>query len=170
MPINYMDKRIKEHKIMSLVKAEKYLQEKGFLDHVIELEASTATVAEAAAALGVEEGMIAKTMSFLQGEQPVLILTEGTAKVDNRKYKDTFHVKAKMIPFGEVEEKTGHAPGGVCPFGINEGVEVYLDESLKQFETVYPAAGNDHSAVKLTIPELEQIAGAKGWVDVCKEQ
>ena len=170
MPINYMDKRIKEHKIMSLVKAEKYLQEKGFLDHVIELEASTATVAEAAAALGVEEGMIAKTMSFLQGEQPVLILTEGTAKVDNRKYKDTFHVKAMMIPFGEVEEKIGHAPGGVCPFGINEGVEVYLDESLKQFETVYPAAGNDHSAVKLTIPELEQIAGAKGWVDVCKEQ
>ena len=161
MPINYTDKRIKEHKIMSLVKAEKYLQEKGFLDHVIELEASTATVAE---------GMIAKTMSFLQGEQPVLILTEGTAKVDNRKYKDTFHVKAKMIPFGEVEEKIGHAPGGVCPFGINEGVEVYLDESLKQFETVYPAAGNDHSAVKLTIPELEQIAGAKGWVDVCKEQ
>lgn len=155
---------------MSLVKAEKYLQEKGFLDHVIELEASTATVAEAAAALGVEEGMIAKTMSFLQGEQPVLILTEGTAKVDNRKYKDTFYVKAKMIPFGEVEEKIGHAPGGVCPFGINEGVEVYLDESLKQFGTVYPAAGNDHSAVKLTIPELEQIAGAKGWVDVCKEQ
>lgn len=155
---------------MSLVKAEKYLQEKGFLAHVIELEASTATVAEAAAALGVEEGMIAKTMSFLQGEQPVLILTEGTAKVDNRKYKDTFQVKAKMIPFGEVEEKIGHAPGGVCPFGINEGVEVYLDESLKQFETVYPAAGNDHSAVKLTIPELEKIAGAKGWVDVCKEQ
>lgn len=153
---------------MSLVKAEKYLEEKGFLDHVIELEASTATVAEAAAALGVEEGMIAKTMSFLQGEQAVLILTEGTAKVDNRKYKDTFHVKAKMIPFDEVEEKIGHAPGGVCPFGINEGVEVYLDESLKRFETVYPAAGNDHSAVKLTIPELEQIAGAKGWVDVCK--
>ncbi len=155
---------------MSLEKAEKYLEEKGFLDHVIELEASTATVAEAAAALGVEEGMIAKTMSFLQGEQPVLILTEGTAKVDNRKYKDTFHVKAKMIPFDEVEAKIGHAPGGVCPFGINEGVEVYLDESLKQFETVYPAAGNDHSAVKLTIPELEQIAGAKGWVNVCREQ
>lgn len=155
---------------MSLVKAEKYLEEKGFLDHVIELEASTATVAEAAAALGVKEGMIAKTMSFLQGEQAVLILTEGTAKVDNRKYKNTFHIKAKMIPFDEVEEKIGHAPGGVCPFGINEGVEVYLDESLKRFETVYPAAGNDHSAVKLTIPELEQIAGAKGWVDVCKEQ
>ena len=155
---------------MALEQAKKYLTEKGYADRIIELEESSATVQLAAEALGVEPGMIAKTMSFLQGEQPVLILTEGTAKVDNRKYKDTFHVKAKMIPFGEVEEKIGHAPGGVCPFGINEGVEVYLDESLKQFETVYPAAGNDHSAVKLTIPELEQIAGAKGWVDVCKEQ
>ena len=92
------------------------------------------------------------------------------AKVDNRKYKDTFHVKAKMIPFDEVEEIIGHAPGGVCPFGIQDGVEVYLDESLKKFDTVYPAAGNDHSAVKLTISELEQAAGAAGWVDVCKEQ
>ena len=126
---------------MSLEKAESYLKEAGFLDHVIELKESTATVALAAEALGVEPGMIAKTMSFLQGEQPVLILTEGTAKVDNRKYKDTFHVKAKMIPFEQVEEVTGHAPGGVCPFGIKDGIEVYLDESLKRFETVYPAAG-----------------------------
>ena len=125
---------------MSLEKAESYLKEAGFLDHVIELKESTATVALAAEALGVEPGMIAKTMSFLQGEQPVLILTEGTAKVDNRKYKDTFHVKAKMIPFEQVEEVTGHAPGGVCPFGIKDGIEVYLDESLKRFETVYPAA------------------------------
>ena len=155
---------------MSLEKAEKFLEDKGYVDRIILMDAPTATVAMAAEALGVEPGMIAKTMSFLQGEEPVLILTEGTAKVDNRKYKDTFHVKAKMIPFDEVEEKIGHAPGGVCPFGINEGVEVYLDESLKRFETVYPAAGNDHSAVKLTIPELEQIAGARGWVDVCKEQ
>ena len=154
---------------MSLEKAESYLKEAGFLDHVIELKESTATVALAAEALGVEPGMIAKTMSFLQGEQPVLILTEGTAKVDNRKYKDTFHVKAKMIPFEQVEEVTGHAPGGVCPFGIKDGIEVYLDESLRQFETVYPAAGNDHSAVKLTLAELEQVANAKGWVDVCKE-
>ena len=154
---------------MSLERAKAYIKSKGFLDHVIELEASTATVIDAANALGVEPGMIAKTMSFLQGENPVLILTEGTAKVDNRKYKDTFHMKAKMIPFEEVEKYIGHAPGGVCPFGINEGVEVYLDESLRQFEVVYPAAGNDHSAVKLTIPELEQIAGAKGWVNVCKE-
>lgn len=154
---------------MSLEKAESYLKEAGFLDHVIELKESTATVALAAEALGVEPGMIAKTMSFLQGEQPVLILTEGTAKVDNRKYKDTFHVKAKMIPFEQVEEVTGHAPGGVCPFGIKDGIEVYLDESLKRFETVYPAAGDDHSAVRLTIPELEEVSGAKGWVDVCRE-
>ena len=154
---------------MSLEKAESYLKEAGFLDHVIELKESTATVALAAEALGVEPGMIAKTMSFLQGEQPVLILTEGTAKVDNRKYKDTFHVKAKMIPFEQVEEVTGHAPGGVCPFGIKDGIEVYLDESLKRFGTVYPAAGDDHSAVRLTIPELEEVSKAKGWVDVCKE-
>ena len=113
--------------------------------------------------------MIAKTMSFLIGDKPILILAEGTARIDNRKYKDTFHIKAKMIPFEEVEGYIGHAPGGVCPFGICENVEVYLDESLKQFATVYPAAGNDHSAVRLTIPELEQVANARGWVNVCKE-
>ena len=137
--------------------------------HIIEPEASTATVVEAAEALGVEPGMIAKTMSFLIGDKPILVLAEGTARIDNRKYKDTFHIKAKMIPFEEVEDYIGHAPGGVCPFGIHENVEVYLDESLKQFTTVYPAAGNDHSAVQLTIPELEQVANARGWVDVCKE-
>ena len=154
---------------MSQKKAENYLEQKGFLDHVIRLGASTATVAEAADALGVEPGMIAKTMSFLLDDQPILILTEGTARVENRKYKDTFHIKAKMIPFEEVEQWIGHAPGGVCPFGINDGVKVYLDESLRRFETVYPAAGDAHSAVKLTIPELEEVAGAVGWVDVCRE-
>ena len=154
---------------MSLEKAKAYLAEKGYADHVIDLEDSSATVQLAAQALGVEPGMIAKTMSFLIGEEAILILTEGTARVDNRKYKDTFHMKAKMIPFEEVEKWIGHAPGGVCPFGIKEGVKVYLDESLKQFDTVYPAAGNDHSAVKLTIAELEEVAGAVGWVDVCKE-
>ena len=154
---------------MSLEKAKAYLAEKGYADHVIELEDSSATVQLAAQALGVEPGMIAKTMSFLIGEEAILILTEGTAKVDNRKYKDTFHMKAKMIPFEEVENWIGHAPGGVCPFGIKEGIKVYLDESLKQFDTVYPAAGIDHSAVKLTIAELEEVAGAAGWVDVCKE-
>ena len=154
---------------MSLEKAEKYLEDRGMQDRVIRLEESTATVAEAAEALGVEPGMIAKTMSFLQDGQAVLILTEGTARIDNRKYKDAFHMKAKMIPFEEVEQWIGHAPGGVCPFGIRDGVEVYLDESLRQFETVYPAAGDDHSAVRLSVDELERIAGAKGWVDVCKE-
>lgn len=153
---------------MSLEKAKKYLEEKGYADHIIELEDSSATVQLAAEALGVEPGMIAKTMSFLQGEEPVLILTEGTARIDNRKYKDTFHIKAKMIPFDDVEALIGHAPGGVCPFGIKEGIKVYLDESLKQFDTVYPAAGNDHSAVRLTISELEDVAGAEGWIDVCK--
>ena len=154
---------------MSLERAKAYLAEKGYADHIIELEDSSATVQLAAQALGVEPGMIAKTMSFLIGEEAILILTEGTAKVDNRKYKDTFHMKAKMIPFEEVENWIGHAPGGVCPFGIKGGIKVYLDESLKQFDTVYPAAGNDHSAVKLTIAELEEVAGAAGWVDVCKE-
>jgi len=154
---------------MSLEKAKKFLEGRGFLDHVIEIDHSTATVDMAAEALGVEPGMIAKTLSFLQGEEAVLILAEGTARVDNRKYKDTFHTKARMIPFDEVEALTGHAPGGVCPFGVREGVAVYLDESLKRFSTVYPAAGNDHSAVRLTIEELEQAANARGWVDVCKE-
>ena len=112
---------------------------------------------------------IAKTMAFIQDDKIVLILTEGTARVDNRKYRDRFHVKAKMVPFDSVEELVGHAPGGVCPFGINPGIDVYLDESLKRYERVFPAAGNDHSAVNLTISELEDASGAAGWVDVCKE-
>ena len=154
---------------MSFEKAKKYLTEKGYDDMIITLEDSSATVELAAQALGVEPGRIAKTLSLMQGEQPVLIVTEGTAKIDNRKYKDTFHIKARMIPFDEVETLIGHAPGGVCPFGINDGVKVYLDESLKRFDVVYPAAGADHSAVKLTIAQLEQAAKAEGWIDVCKE-
>mgnify|MGYP000806927536 CR=1 FL=1 len=153
---------------MALEQAKKYLTEKGYADRIIELEESSATVQLAAEALGVEPGMIAKTMSFLQGEQPVLILTEGTARIDNRKYKDTFHIKAKMIPFEEVEEYTGHAPGGVCPFAVREGVRAYLDESLKRFETVYPAAGSANSAVRLTPQELEHCIENVTWIDVCK--
>jgi len=145
---------------MSLTKATNYLKEKGYADYIIILEQSTATVMEAADALGVKPGMIAKTMSFMQGDKAVLIMTEGTARIDNRKYKDYFHNKAKMIPFEEVENVIGHAPGGVCPFGINDGIDVYLDESLKRYDTVYPAAGDDHSAVKLTIPELEPQDGS----------
>lgn len=154
---------------MSLEKAKKYLEENGFADRIIILEESTATVAQAAEALGVEPGMIAKTMSFIKDGKAMLVLTEGNARVDNRKFKDAFGVKAKMIPFDEVEGLVGHAPGGVCPFGVNKGVPVYLDESLKNFETVYPAAGNDHSAVKLSVKELESVSEAVVWVDVCKQ-
>ena len=102
-------------------------------------------------------------------EKPVLILTEGTARVDNHKFKETFHTKAHMIPREQVEELVGHAPGGVCPFGIRDGVRVYFDESLKKHAMVYPAAGDDHSGVKLTIAELEEAVPGAGWVDVCKD-
>ena len=154
---------------MSIEKAKEHLKAKGYLDRLIEPEASSATVELAAEALGCRPAEIAKTLSFLVGEKPVMVLAAGTARVDNRKFKDTFHTKAKMIPFDQVEELTGHAPGGVCPFGANTGVRVYLDESLKAYEYVYPAAGNDHSGVKLTVSELEDCADALGWVDVCKE-
>ena len=153
---------------MSFEKAVSYLREKGMEDRVIVPEASSATVELAAQAIGVTPGEIAKTLSLLTKEGPMLIIAEGTARVDNRKYKDTFHQKARMIPGDRVEELVGHAPGGVCPFGIKEGLPVYMDESLRKYEIVYPAAGNDHSAVKLTVKELEDLSGAMGWVDVCK--
>lgn len=153
---------------MSLERAMNYLRERGLEDHIILPEHSSATVAEAAEALGCEPGMIAKTLSFLQGEQPVLILAEGTARIDNAKYKARFSRKARMIPPELVEEQIGHAIGGVCPFGVNENVAVYLDESLRLHETVYPAAGTDHSAVRLTIPELEHACPNAEWIDVCR--
>ena len=155
---------------MSVEKAKKYLEEKGYLDRVIEPDVSTATVELAAAAIGVEPGRICKSLSFIIDDRPLLILAEGMARVDNKKYKSEFGKKAKMIPREQVEELIGHEAGGVCPFGVNENVEIYLDESLKAYDTVYPAAGDDHSAVKLTIPELEQVSGFTSWVDVCKEQ
>lgn len=154
---------------MSYEKAKTYLTDKGYGDRVIETKESSATVQEAADALGVEPARIAKTLSFVTPAGPILILAEGTARVDNRKYKDTFFTKAKMIPFEDVEALTGHAPGGVCPFGINDGVLVYLDESLRKFDVVYPAAGNGQSAVRLTVDELYEVSNAEGWVDVCKE-
>ena len=155
---------------MSLTKAKAYLERKGFADRIIIPEHSSATVTEAAAALGCEPGMIAKTLSFLQDDRPALILAEGTARIDNQKYKARFHCKAKMIPANQVEALVGHEVGGVCPFGVNDGVTVYLDESLKRHDTVYPAAGTDHSAVRLSIAELEQVCDYAGWVDVCKVQ
>ena len=153
---------------MSIEKAKKYLEKKGYLDRVIEPGVSTATVELAAAAIGVEPGRICKSLSFLIDERPILILAEGMARVDNKKYKAAFGKKAKMIPREEVEGYIGHEAGGVCPFGVSENVEIYLDESLKRWDVVYPAAGNANSAVRLTPDELQELAGARGWVDVCK--
>lgn len=135
---------------------------------VIELPESSATVALAAQALKTEPDQIAKTLSYLVNDQPILIVMAGEARTDNRKYKDTFHKKAKMIPFDQVEDYIGHAPGGVCPFAVKDNVKVYLDQSLKRHETVFPAAGSENSAVKLTIPQLEKYSGYKAWVDVTK--
>lgn len=154
---------------MSIDRARNYLESKGFGDRVIIPEHSSATVTEAAEALGCIPGMIAKTLSFLQEDKPVLILVEGMSRIDNKKYRTRFGCKAKMIPADLVEELIGHDIGGVCPFGINDGVTVYLDESLKKHEIVYPAAGSDHSAVRLTIAELEECSGFTEWVDVCKD-
>ena len=153
---------------MSLERAKTALEKKGLADHIIIPEHSSATVAEAAEALGCEPGMIAKTLSFLQDDRPVLILAEGMARIDNKKYKARFGCKAKMIPGDRVEELVGHDIGGVCPFGVNDGLRVYLDESLKLHDVVYPAAGTDHSAVRLTLEELELASGTDEWVDVCK--
>lgn len=153
---------------MSFEKAKKYLEEKGYADRIIVTGELTATVPLAAKALGTTDAEIAKSLSFLVDDQPIIILVRGDAKVKNRKYKDLFGKKAAMIPFDDVERLTGHEPGGVCPFGINPDVKVYLDVSLKDFEYVYPAAGDDHSGVRLTPEELFQIAGAEDWVDVCK--
>ena len=153
---------------MAFEKAKAYLDGFGLGDGIIVTEHSSATVAEAAEAIGCEE-MIAKTLSFLQGDRPVLILADGTARIDNRKYKDRFGCKAKMIPAEMVGPLVGHDIGGVCPFGVNDGVSVYLDESLKRHEIVYPAVGTDHSGVRLTIAELERCSGYLDWVDVCRQ-
>ena len=153
---------------MSVQSVKEYLRPLGLEERVIEFTVSSATVAEAAAALGCEPARIAKTMSFLTREGPVLIVAAGDEKVDNHKFKETFHEKAKMIPASEVETLTGHPPGGVCPFGNPADTAVYLDVSMKRFETVFPAAGSGNSAVELTCEELEQYARAKEWIDVCK--
>lgn len=153
---------------MAIEKVRKYFGERGLEDRILEFDASNATVAQAAQTLHCEPCRIAKTLSFMVNEEPVLIVAAGDAKIDNHKYKGQFGVKAKMLSFEEVEPLIGHAPGGVCPFGINEGVKVYLDESLKRFETIFPACGSGNSAIELTIPELEETSGSLSWIDVCK--
>ena len=154
---------------MAFDKAKTYLESFGLADRIIVTEHSSATVSEAAEAIGCEPAMIAKTLSFLQDDTPVLILADGLARIDNRKYKERFHCKARMIPAELVETLIGHDIGGVCPFGIHQDVRVYLDESLRKHEIVYPAVGTDHSGVKLTIPELETCCSGAEWVDVCKQ-
>lgn len=153
---------------MSIEKVKKFFEAKGMADKIVEFDTSSATVALAAAAIGCEEARIAKTLSFHVGEKVVLIVAAGNMKIDNPKYKAEFHTKAKMLSFDEAEPLIGHAVGGVCPFAVNDGVEVYLDESLKNFDYVYPAAGSSNSAVKLTIDELCDCSGYVKWVDVCK--
>ena len=154
---------------MSFEKAAAYVREKGFGDRIREFETSSATVELAALAVGTEPGRIAKSLTFMAGERPIMILCAGDRKVDNPKYKARFAAKAKMLTPQEVEHFTGHAVGGVCPFGVGEGIDIYLDESLRRYDVVYPACGSGNSAVELSIEELEEISGFQAWVDVCKE-
>lgn len=154
---------------MAIEKVKKYFEEYGIADRILEFDVSSKTVELAAVAVGCEPARIAKSMSFLIDETPIIIVAAGDAKIANPQYKEQFHTKAKMIPFEQVGEIIGHEAGGVCPFAVNEGVEIYLDESLKRFDTVFPAAGSGNSAIELTIPELEKYSGYKEWVNVCKD-
>ena len=153
---------------MAIDKVKEYFKEIGIEDRIQEFTVSSATVALAAQALGCEECRIAKTLSFHVDDKVVLIVAAGDAKIDNPKYKAQFATKAKMLAFEEAEDLIGHAVGGVCPFAVNEGVEVYLDVSLKRFETVFPACGSSNSAIELNMEELEKYSGSLAWIDVCK--
>ncbi len=153
---------------MAIEKVKAYFDQFGMADRVREFDVSSATVELAAQALHCEPCRIAKTLSFLVDGHAVLIVAAGDAKVDNPRYKAQFATKAKMLAPDEVETLIGHKVGGVCPFAVNDGVTVYLDESLKRFETVFPACGSSNSAIELTIPELERCSGYTAWIDVCK--
>ncbi len=153
---------------MSIEKVKAFFKNKGIEEKVLEFDISSATVELAAKALGCEECRIAKSMSFKIDDKAIIIVTAGDVKIDNAKYKLKFNTKAKMLQFEEVERMIGHAVGGVCPFAINDGVTVYLDESLKRFDTVFPACGSSNSAIELTIPELEEYSCYSEWVDVSK--
>ena len=154
---------------MSIERVRKHFEKWNMQDRIREFEVSSATVELAAQALNVEGARIAKTLSYMVGDEAILVVAAGDVRVDNRKFKDAFHTKAKMLTPEQAVELIGHAVGGVCPFGVNEGVKVYLDMSLRRFETVYPACGSSNSAIELTIAELEETSGALGWVDIAKE-
>ena len=153
---------------MAIEKVRAYFEQQGIGDRVREFTVSSATVELAAQALGCQPCRIAKSLSFLVEGKAVLVVAAGDARIDNSKYKAQFGTKAKMLTPEEAETLVGHAVGGVCPFAVNEGVDVYLDVSLKRFETVFPACGSSNSAIELSIPELEKFSGYSGWIDVCK--
>ncbi len=153
---------------MSIERVRAYLQPLGLANKILEFPVSSATVELAAQAIGCEQARIAKTLSFLVEDNPVLIVAAGDTKVDNSRFKAQFHTKSKMLSPEQTEALVGHAVGGVCPFAINQGVQVFLDESLRRFDTVFPACGSSNSAIELTIPELEQFSNMVQWVDVCK--
>ena len=153
---------------MAIEKVRDYFRQFGMEDRILEFDVSSATVDLAAKALGCEPCRIAKSLSFMTNAGPVLVVTAGDAKIDNPKYKAFFSQKATMLTPDLAVELVGHAVGGVCPFAVNDGVKVYLDESLKRFETVYPACGSSNSAIKLTIEELEKYSGYLSWIDVCR--
>lgn len=158
----------REERNMSIEAVRRYFEGFGIAGRILEFGESSATVELAAHALGCAAARIAKTLSFRVGEECVLIVAAGDAKVDNTRFKAQFHTKAKMLTPDEAVELVGHAVGGVCPFAVKDGVRVYLDVSLKRFETVYPACGSANSAIELTLPELEQYSRFDAWVDVCK--
>ena len=154
---------------MSIEKVKEYFSQFGIENKIIELSQSSATVELAAIALGCEGQRIAKTLSFLVEENPILVVAAGDAKIDNKKYRTFFNAKAKMISFEEVEQYIGHGVGGVCPFAINENVKVYLDDSLKRFNTIFPACGSSNSAIELTNEELQKYSyNFVSWINVCK--
>lgn len=153
---------------MSLEKAKEHLKKYGLNNKIMEFSVSLATVKQAAGALSCKEEEIAKTLSFIVNNEAILIVTAGDQKIDNLKFKAEFQTKAKMIPVEDVEKMIGHAVGGVCPFGVNNNVTVYLDASLKRFEIIYPSCGSPNSAIKLTIDQLEKTSNYKKWIDVCK--
>lgn len=153
---------------MAIDRVKTYFRQYGMEEKIQEFDVSSATVELAAQALSCEPARIAKTLSFMVDGHAILIVAAGDVKIDNHKYKERFHMKAKMLTPEEAETLVGHAVGGVCPFAVNEDVTAYLDESLKRFETVFPACGSSNSAIELTIPELEKYSQCAGWVDVGK--
>jgi len=153
---------------MSMERARAHLAKYGLEDRIQEFDVSSATVELAAKALNTECARIAKTLSYMVDGNAILVVAAGDIRIDNPKFKAAFHTKAKMLTPDQAAEMIGHAVGGVCPFGVNEGVKVYLDESLRRFETVFPACGTASSAVELTIPELERASEFTAWVDLAK--